>query len=482
MRQLLVGVVCLLVVGGTKVEISNPRIVDELVCGEKDSCLNSPRVRTRESHPVLERALSLFREKINPALARLVYSDRLPGPHALADMKALLDVLETVTSEQNITLLASSELGEFWKLGNFAIQKGINIPQTIDMYKETTSGWIHFILDVVSITGHGLLQVEDLPLIADQLSRFPPRHRRFSEKDIVPPPPPFMHADAQGLTAMARSIDTVLSVRDVPDDGFQNFMNMVDRIQFYADGSSAESIMFFQLRNLVCPNLRRVFEGARVSANRLAAFRKRGLALIDFCKSYVSGIRMIPLSILLEKNLSSRPLYGGADAEKLVVDLFNPETEWTGGLDPSLIPDRGGFMNRVLEVFVQTHQPVFKDMKGDMLKTAIDFDSREEFENRSIAFGRLLGLCFRYSATIGKFIKFPGPIVRAIRALDVSDFVKPQVVPGQRKRLPSDEYFDSVQRRIFEPIFFLRLGIQDVLGPAGVGLFSESEWREQFRW
>ena len=64
----------------------------------------------------------------------------------------------------------------------------------------------------------------------------------------------------------------------------------------------------------------------------------------------------------------------------------------------------------------------------------------------------------------------------AIHTLPPPDF--PSYTPYLLKKETRSEatIYQALEERVYEPIFFIRLGLQDVLGPVGPQIFLKREW------
>ena len=426
--------------------------------------LNSVASISQEQESDLNSVLRTFNEEINPALERLVYAESPADGSALNAMRAVdLQLLKIKSNEALFTryvvvLQMSHEMGQFWKLANRVLRLAFNTPRTLDIHNERYATWIHFVVDVASVLGPENIKIEDLSHFMHLLGRSRVRHREMAPYEFqFPPYPSLASIRLYDLLNFVQSIDALgTDERDMGD--LTVFLEGVgDYISSPAtDESAAQMMISSKIRAVICPNLESIFELAADEYEVPGNFKRYGLALLDLCKGQLRrGVSHIKLLSFLK---DSAPCLGYTDSTMLHLldDLHKPDLAFSGGMDLASISDPFAFMNDLMHIFVETHTP--------LVRPADEFHNRQAFEAYHMAFGRLVGLFIGHPVGFRTRIPLNPEIGAAIREVDDPTRFGPQGL-----------------KLVLEPVFFIRLGIEETVGPMWRMAVTDARWRLLFR-
>ena len=130
----------------------------------------------------------------------------------------------------------------------------------------------------------------------------------------------------------------------------------------------------------------------------------------------------------------------------------------------------------ILKRYMERFNPVQNHGGLHEFSTVNAFESQTEFRSTMRGFGRSLGLAFRHRCPLSPTLFLIHHLMGAIHSLPPADF--PIYTPFLLKRETRSEatIHQALEQRVFEPVFFIRLGLKDVLGPVGPQIFLKPEW------
>lgn len=390
---------------------------------------------------------------INPHLANMVDSDDEP-----ADDAALIDLEDSsfpwslassnpdLWEEVKPRFLKSPQAHEFCKLANYLLR----LAATSGIANHHIVGWLSFVTEIADFIGIEYFHPGHLSQVIRMLERYRGGHRELSPIDLeIRSQSPFVQAGPGFFVAIARSIDA-FATDNVSIEDLLSFTEVLDHIRPITFRTSAgEAIIYRQIQSKICPNLLQILENARIDYKEFKDFRPSGIKLVEICKAAPPSIdvNLVECSIVLGGDISLPLQY--ADAHRLLSDLHNPRIEWKGGLYLPRLANLSNFVNRVMVSFAESHKVP--------IRPAEEFETRQEFENYHLAFGRLLGLSIRHSL----------PMIPV-------EYLKPETAAAIRKSNPERHAID------FEAVFHIRMGIEETLGPAWKIIFTQAEWKSFF--
>ena len=149
------------------------------------------------------------------------------------------------------------------------------------------------------------------------------------------------------------------------------------------------------------------------------------------------------------------------------------------GLRTVIIPDPNYFVGTALALFLGKHRPV-RD-KGDMheFATSSNFGSNDQFEKVMRAFSRALGLAIAYHGLIYPAVRLKFVLVRGLRTHVSTETLAKELdlTEVERNNLMIRE--DSILRKVYMPVFYIRKGIREVLAAMGIDALTEAEWLDR---
>ena len=223
---------------------------------------------------------------------------------------------------------------------------------------------------------------------------------------------------------------------------------------------AAVAILRSQLRSSLCPIVDEVIE----ASDLWSEMAKETVSLINLCRGYLPSYRLLAASRRISRGGASPHWLRTADGQLILHNLKRNDVPWVNGFDDSV--HARSIARYVLVEFVIRHSPLIDKGGFNILRPKTSFDSDEDFENTMKGLGRAIGLCARYYQKVGTVLRFPVEYFKAI-------FEDVDPVPIIREQ---DHGRTVFQDWIGEPMFFLRLGIQDVLGIAGLYVYSPQSW------
>ena len=394
------------------------------------SSLDGERKRKRQD--MVDPTLQDIRTEINPSIRALLYMDQ---PCAVKEAMARVDsnILKMSFESESWgsnrrALLSSPEMTELAHLLKLLIHKSITSPASYDMATGITAPFLHFMYDLLSLLPLEVMDARERAVIYKVVVRFSPFHREpYIGEFPVHSRMPFVD--------IARTIDDLADPRRAWKMG--NVMDIIfdyNRLSF-EDSLAARLILQHETRRVVCDQLVG-FSRIEIPTYATPLFVKTIVSAIDLCKA------KLPLVHRLEASLNVAEKRGTAFLPSSV-DFDDSSLPWIMGFYPAVHISPASRAEAAVREYMTSmiHLQAFSE-----------FDSREELERAMTSFGRALGLVVRYNrGRLAEILDIPPVIFR-----ELSD--KPLV------------------RQTPEAIFFIHRGMQDVLGPAGIHIFTSDEW------
>jgi hypothetical protein len=144
---------------------------------------------------------------------------------------------------------------------------------------------------------------------------------------------------------------------------------------------------------------------------------------------------------------------------------------------PTLITAKFFFFRNILRIL----DPLVDEGRINRFKSVSEFDSRELFEDTMLALGRLCAVYILNDIKLGPLLSLPFEFYDAIRSPDSLD--ETQIFTLLRNDgivEPADPVDQAVMSYVAEPAFLVRMGIKEVLGPAGIEMFTPAQWSAFF--
>ena len=403
--------------------------------------------------------LNEIRTAIIPAIRDQLYMDK---PCSVGEVMGDVDqhILKLSAEEGSWAsvsqeLIASPEMAELRNVLKLLVHKSLTSPAHYDFETGIAAPFYHFMYDLMSVLDLDVLSIAEAHAIRRSVNFYKPIHRQqyTGETVLITELPPRL--------VIARSIDDLL--REERKDIFiwvRMILNF-DRSSF--EGSDAATqILNLKIRTAVCRKL--------VFISRLRFSGGMGLLLT---KALVTAIQMCPNTKLKNRLIASkRVVYEeGMEYLPLNMDFYDDSLPWLRGLD-SRIPNRMEITERALRDFLSAHAVV----KEGNFATIADFDSRETFERAMRSFGRAIGLSVVVGLNYKQIVRLPASLTSALVSKgDREGLVNDLQLTAAEKGI--DSLVDAIlATRVYEPIFFIRQGMENIFGPAGYRIFSADEW------
>ena len=349
--------------------------------------------------------------------------------------------------------------------------------------EESFSAAVHFMFDVASLLGFGDMDptgATSYSSLVDLASMYPALHRSAYPSESRPwkrveHGVPMATLIDKLMRNPAQSIAAIIGNEKTRNQFKQIFSLVAQLVRLdVSDYATTDHLLSHQITNDICPHTKRFAEPIA----REAIWRQHVLNLIEFCRMRVPMFSVVWMSINIDmKAPAGRTSFTSRDIEAGVVALLSPKTLWSAGLDQAIWHSTDLSLDLLLRL-VQTHPVLeYKHFKA-FFRPRSRFTDEGDFERYTIALGRALALAMRYQNNIFDVLDLDKRAMEGIfDEVPVSTLC--EIVPYYGRLvsgMSSEETLKTLKEHFYEPIFYIQLGFQDVLGPLGVKSFSSAEW------
>jgi hypothetical protein len=235
---------------------------------------------------------------------------------------------------------------------------------------------------------------------------------------------------------------------------------------------ASDAILMSKLRDAICPKLQDLVT-LRIQGMITDLFVKAGLTMIDICKGHLASdfLRLASLRLGLLFQEPGDPLLYADPAD---VDFLDNTQHWIRGLDDDLVDDHQEFVEIAFQRFIENSGAVKLRDGYHEFATPADFESRILFENTMTGLGRALGLVIGYMARIRPTLRLrPGLDDALLKPVD-EETIAAQLDLTRAERANPKLKSLAVMRKVYDPIFYVRRGIRETIGPMGVYALGEA--------
>ena len=443
--------------------VGGPATLPNIPC--KHAAMLASRESTETAVPgSLEETLSEVRNRVLPAVRRMIYSKLHLGTESLEVMFKLdQTLLQHLWSgnDQSTVLRDSLVLSELAVLWNKVVVWSHYVPYSVDTSHGLTAPFIHFGMDIISFLGPEagqLFRLDSFAMTVATLSAasYPVTYRPAHELELT------LRLGADLRENAMTSVDIAFAMQQLVQNPANRraaslVAQMIPSLQGNLD-NAAEALLHQQLVSDICPNL----VGILSRSVPLLQFLKTAVSLIYICKPFAGERGALDASI----NLLASPgnSIQETDVNILVAGLVDYEFPWINGFSSD---HQGIPLITLVKRFIDVYEPFAIDGDAARHKIRSEFQSGDVFERTMVGLGRVIALCIRYRLSCNRE---PG-----LGFLMVSSFDDPWVdgiiQDNTAQRFP-DESRERVQEifqtNIREPRFYIAQGIRDVIGPAGI--------------
>lgn len=217
--------------------------------------------------------------------------------------------------------------------------------------------------------------------------------------------------------------------------------------------SAAEAVIRRQLGTRVCgklvkmmPQLMSIWKGF-----------KKLVTLLDVCRRSVSERDIVTANRELMRLSDARV------AELVSEALPGFESEPLSNIQGLEDSERQRLMVNAIEHCLRIQDP----LENGLFKQREKFESTCKFEKSMRMFGRCIGFSVLYAGKVNKVLRMRRSLAMTLyKKLEEEDLLA-------ELGLVHKYQLTSV---VYEPVHFIRIGIQDIVGPLGVQAFSEFRW------
>ena len=359
-----------------------------------------------------------------------------------------------------------------------------------DSSRQDLSTLCHFLFDIGSVLGFGPFEryiATHSSFISSLTSKVPCGYKarythEFDRQRILELPPisgPVDQArifDKAADTANARYLDYMA----FPSHQVAQFLITVADLSESDLSSAVEAMLFNQMRLRICPVVLRLSRVLDFSA----VWRRVGVSLLEICRPQMTVVGVISASLNLIRSEVVLPVEVTEESiNQLISALTSPTYAWSTHLFSGGHPSNPyWFAHRLLVEFIAVHNPL-RARRGancDEFKPPDSFRSRRKFAETYVAFGRAIGLRVRYGLNLLDMKRLAPILIDAIYDHVSMDQLVEGLGASRDMTRSESAKIKYLIERVYEPVFFIRKGITDVLGPVGVQFESLATWRSRF--
>ena len=347
-------------------------------------------------------------------------------------------------------LVSSPEMAELKHFLKLLIVKTITSPASYDVATGITAPFLHFTLDLQSLLELDLLGDKEAAVVGAVVLRHGPSHREqyIGESAMAP---------ERNLVDLARAIDKVAKVTSREDLRVLNDLILENIRPAVMETTAARQILKRKIQSVICRVLIPLAQRGRGGGYLM--FLKLFVSCIDLCRGATTQVSLAHASKLVVADGRN----GFLLPEKL--NFYDESLPWTEGFAPTVMPDSAKYSETALTEFLVASSALKRVNSYNEFATMDDFESREKFERALTALGRGIGLACRYNGKVKEILNLQESLFKLFTEGDLNRLAEDLNLTDQRTA-------EALLRRVFEPVFFIQRGMEDVLGPARICNFS----------
>jgi hypothetical protein len=362
------------------------------------------------------------------------------------------------------SIVSSPGFHELERLWKETLNWSGSVPLAIDVDSGFTAPFLHFYLDLFSILDDRVeMRSCDfslyLPIVAGNQTGYRPDFEEFEFSGI----PKSSLTHPPNALRLAESIYRV-TANPGDSEAASCAIVLISRLASSDASPATQALLGLQVVSEFCPLLANILT---IGKHHWSRAIKLTVSALAHCRG------AIPESVLIQASLSLWQPRGGHDLLRepllgpLVNEVVNLAFPWSDGFDPSVDQTNIIAYNITKEFFAVTAP--FVSVRGlQLFRRKSSYQSRGVFEIAMRGLGRTIGLCIRYNGPCRELIPLSDDILQTIFEAHNSESL--------RQSMNLDEIFseyttsieENILQFIYEPIFFVRIGIRDILGPPGV--------------
>ena len=342
------------------------------------------------------------------------------------------------------------------------IETSITSPASYDIQTGLTAPFFPFMYVVGSVTGKPGLSVEEACGILLVTCGFKASHRASFPAELYRPL-------SLGVPPVKAAI-VLNKIKRRDFSVFSEFIRIIYHSKPPSQGDASDRIIAHQLSKTVCWQLVELVS-IRVESGLVPRFVKAGVSMIAICKKHLPTDKLIEasrrLALLTKRETGLLPSRNPA-----ALDFTDASLPWNRGIDPGFVTNPRKYAEIALSEFVASNDALLLSGGLHVFPTVSDFDSRARFESVMTGLGRAIGLVVRYGGSLFPFIRLHFELFDAIVDNLLPEYLINGLYVPKVERKTEQLMKNSILRRVYEPVFFIRQGMKDVLGPSGVDIFT----------
>jgi hypothetical protein len=420
----------------------------------------------------IKQAMDELIENVMPAIWSILYQGRNLDETTLLTMgrfdRLLLLHLKGNPNWPSIRSLIvdSGEIRRILKVWNYLVEWTAGNPSSVSSIGANV---IHFVFDIISVIGpvegldiSGYTSLTTTLTVGSQ----PVRHRPPHPQELSTDYDMGFEGNPEVALTIARHMSN-LAEDPTNHDAARTVLSFVTSLPSHLGHhpSSATYMLVRQLHFEVCPRLLRIIQAQHFEREQT----QMGVGLIYHCRDSSVLSQRIGASLFLgelEADVSNRePIR--TDSSRMTLNLMEKNFSWLARIDNSRVSS--ALVVKYIAIhFLSIYKPFLEQNDAMIFKPRNKFKSPEFFEVVMRGLGRLLGLCARYHADCNFTPGFRPILLSAVLGPVSSSSLITELRAPQRLVRDLDHIREYLIEYIHEPVFFIRLGLRDVLGSAGV--------------
>ena len=415
-------------------------------------------------------AVDALSHAVVPAVRRMLFSMKPIDARILQIMQSIDETfLRHFTRSDSRDMLRSSiatsegfrELQRFWAE---VVKWSAYAPHAFDVETGLTAPFLHFNLDLISIM-EGRVEIRPVEFriyfLVVGFTHVGYR-REFAAFEVSP----IQRSNLRDPITVLKMAEAILRIAVDPTDTEATLYValLIGRVTPYRGPSATELMLQRQFSIQVCPRLAHIFTLGHEFWRRNI---KDAVSAIAYCR------RSTPERGLKEASFSLIERKGGHDLlrnpilDALVNEVENSDFPWSDGFDPSVDgPDTIAF--NIMKAYIARSTPFMSFGDMQLFRGSSSYESRTAFENAMRGLGKTIGLCIRYNGPCKELSPLPDAIVKAIFENYSPAYFTQALKLHKRSFGNSLSIEHNIEMFIYEPIFFMRIGIRHSLGPGGI--------------
>jgi hypothetical protein len=436
------------------------------------------RKRARTSSLLLEDSL---RDIADSVCLAIMNNEDLDGS-VISRMKEVDEALLKAAASASGTwgnhrelLLMNANIGRLFACGSTLLKQIGYVPNAIDTVGGPTGGILHFLYDLFSVVGvpPGTDMGKNTRYAAKQIFRKRAvLHRPLYANEVRIDNNDHSEISLRTSLMLAQTTGKLSDGKRLSSSELGLFVRFVSSLPSFDLTSTSRALLWVQFQREICPKLKNVID----SVPDFLEIRRIAISVIHHCTQDAPLKMRFEASFALENTGPTRPRNPLTNTvERIARDFHDSNNSFVGEFEFPLFVI-GGRVKGFAEQTVTRFLKLFKPIGAKRFKSRTQFESGTEFEHTMTGLGRVLGFAALQNAAFGPRLKIDQILLTAIHRPVDRETLAGSLNLGKKWSRTPRLLTQALNEFVHEPVWFIRAGIRDVLGPAGIYAISDAEW------